>query len=447
MSASPKLASDPSATSGEARPRILIADDSRVIRLAIKKILGTQYDIVQVENGAHAWEQVLQDSDIQALVTDIEMPQMDGYELICRIRAADDARIRELPVITITGTDDEYVRHRAFACGATDFITKPLDSVQLQARVQAYVQYEEATRELTEKAVSLEEQAISDPLTGLRSRRYLMQRGEQDVAYAMRHNLDLALIRIDIDGFKKIYRGHGDDICDRLLVWLAKLLYSTARTEDTVARVSGAEFAILASATNLEQAAALGERLRNAISSQPFSHGDATIPVTMSMGVASLRADRRDTIESLVKLTDQRLRHARSEGGNRICASVSGEAAAVEEVTLAPPEPIMQPEAPVSASQAPLPELSELAIPDSVSGEPVADAMQAAEIAGSPIASTTEEHLSEGDATDLISVDRALALLAAGKGNLLGPYLEALVRRVDPLLEFYHARRFGRGGD
>lgn len=443
MSASPNPVRDSSATTGEARPRILIADDSRVIRLAIKKILGTQYDIVQVENGAHAWDKVLQDSDIQALVTDIEMPQMDGYELICRIRAADDTRIRELPVITITGTDDEYVRHRAFACGATDFITKPLDSIQLQARVQAYVQYEEATRELTEKAVSLEEQAISDPLTGLRSRRFLMQRGEQDVAYALRHNLDLALIRIDIDGFKKIYREHGDDVSDRLLVWLAKLLYSTARTEDTVARVSGAEFAILASATNLEQAAALGERLRDAVTSQPFSHGDATIPVTMSMGLASLRADRRDTIESLVKVTDQRLRRARSEGGNRICATVMGEAAAVEEVTLAPPEPIAQPEVPVVEIHTPQPESSELAVPDPVSGESLADAIQAVEVASSPIANTADEHLSAGDAMDLISVDRALALLAAGKGNLLGPYLEALVRRVDPLLEFYHARRFG----
>jgi PleD family two-component response regulator len=141
MNATPSLASDASAISSEPRPRILIADDSRVIRLAIKKILGTQYDIVQVENGAHAWDRVVQDRGIQALVTDIEMPQMDGYELICRIRAADDARIRDLPVITITGTDDEYVRHRAFACGATDFITKPLDSIQLLARVRAYVQY------------------------------------------------------------------------------------------------------------------------------------------------------------------------------------------------------------------------------------------------------------------------------------------------------------------
>lgn len=436
MSATPSLASDPTAASGEFRPRILIADDSRVIRLAIKKILGTQYDIVQVENGAHAWDQVCQDRSIQALVTDIEMPQMDGYELICRIRAADDTRVRELPIITITGTDDEYVRHRAFACGATDFITKPLDSIQLQARVQAYVQYEEATRELSEKALSLEEQAITDPLTGLRSRRYLMQRGEQDVAYALRHGRDLTLVRIDIDGFKKIYREHGDDMSDRLLAWVAKLLFANARTEDTVARVSGAEFAILASATSLEDAAAICERVRDAVASQPFSHADASIPVTMSMGLASLTSDRRDTIETLLKLANQRLARARSEGGNRVCASVMGEAAAaVEEVTLAPPDGATQSEPAAAESPEPLSDLAALALLDTLPGdEPVVTAAAAASAPAD-------------DAADLISVDRALALLADGKGNLLGPYLEALVRRVDPLLEFYHARRFGKTGN
>jgi two-component system cell cycle response regulator len=441
MNATPSLASDASAISSEPRPRILIADDSRVIRLAIKKILGTQYDIVQVENGAHAWDRVVQDRGIQALVTDIEMPQMDGYELICRIRAADDARIRDLPVITITGTDDEYVRHRAFACGATDFITKPLDSIQLLARVRAYVQYEEATRELTERALSLEEQAVTDPLTGLRSRRYLMQRGEQDVAYSLRHGRDLTMIRIDIDGFKQIYRTHGDEMSDRLLAWLAKLLFRNARTEDTVARVSGAEFAILATATNLDDAAALCDRVREAVASQPFSYGDVSIPVTMSMGLACLITDRRDNIESLLKLANQRLSRARSEGGDRICASVIGDAAAaVEEVTLAPPGSGAQSEPAATEVLAPLPELGDLAALDAVSDE---EPTQAVEVADTPVSVAIEPDAPADDANDLISVDRALALLAVGKGHLLGPYLEALVRRVDPLLEFYHSRRFG----
>jgi len=436
MSTSPNLASEAPDIGGEPRPRILIADDSRVIRLAIKKILGTQYDIVQVENGAHAWDRVREDRDIQALVTDIEMPQMDGYELICRIRAADETRIRELPVITITGTDDEYVRHRAFACGATDFITKPLDSIQLQARVQAYVQYEEANRELAEKAISLEEQAITDPLTGLRSRRYLLQRGEQDVAYALRHGRDVTLIRIDIDKFKEIYRTHGDDVSDQLLVWLSKLLFSNARTEDTVARVSGAEFAILASMTNLADAEALCGRVRDAVAIQPFRHGDADITVTMSMGLASLTSDRRDTIESLLKLANQRLNRARSDGGNRVCVSVMGESAvaAVEEVTLAPPESValVQPEPDES-----------LAPPLEVEATDIV--FEAVNTADSTTPAPMESRaLATDEAAELVSVDRALALLAAGKGSLLGPYLEALVRRVDPLLEFYHSRRFGK---
>ncbi len=303
------------------------------------------------------------------------------------------------------------------------------------------MQYEEATRELSEKALSLEEQAITDPLTGLRSRRYLIQRGEQDVAYALRREHDLTLVRIDIDGFKKIYRTYGDEISDRLLAWLAKLLAGNARTEDTVARVSGAEFAILATATSIDEAATLCERVRNAVASQPFSYGDATIPVTMSIGLASLTADRRDTIESVLKLANQRLSRARSEGGNRICASVMSEAAAaVEEVTLAPPESGAQSEPAATEVLAPLPELGDLAALDPVPDE---EPTQAVEVADTPVSVAIGPDVPADDANDLISVDRALALLAVGKGNLLGPYLEALVRRVDPLLEFYHSRRFG----
>jgi len=446
MSANLSIASNVSAAPGEARPRILVADDSRVIRLAIKKILGTQYDIVQVEDGANAWDCVQQDREIQALVTDIEMPQMDGYELIRHIRAADDSRIRDLPVIAITGTDDEYVRQRALECGATDFITKPLDSIQLQARVKAYARYEEATRALNQRARTLEDQAIDDPLTGLRSRRYLIQRGEQDVGYSLRRGRDLTVIRIDIDGFKKIYSERGDEVSDRLLAWVANLLFTNARIEDTVARISGAEFAIMATATGCRDAVALCERVREAIGHQPFSFGHTTVPITLSMGLASIKADKRDTIESLLKLANERLCQARNDGGNRICATALSETVAAEDqVAVGEADNSGAPEP--AASLTPLaalrdPELSATRLRKDISGSVAPPAAIEAGVSGRAAASIPSIGI-----IDLISVDRALALLAAGKGSLLGPYLEILVQRVDPLLEFYHSRRFGSTGD
>ncbi|MCR4331259.1 MAG: response regulator, partial [Sulfuricaulis sp.] len=95
--------------------RVLVADDSRVIRKAISKILSNEFELIEVGDGEAAWEHLLQDGSIEVLVSDIEMPKLDGYSLICRVRAADAERVRNIPIIVITGADDELTRERAFA--------------------------------------------------------------------------------------------------------------------------------------------------------------------------------------------------------------------------------------------------------------------------------------------------------------------------------------------
>src|SRR5256885_6967375 len=109
------------------KPHVLVADDSRVIRKAVTKILGNDFELVEADDGEAAWQQIERDQRIEVLMTDIEMPKLDGYGLICRVRAADESRLRDLPIIVITGAEDETTRERAYACGATDFITKPID--------------------------------------------------------------------------------------------------------------------------------------------------------------------------------------------------------------------------------------------------------------------------------------------------------------------------------
>jgi two-component system cell cycle response regulator len=442
------------AAAQESRPRILVTDDSRVIRQAIRKILSTDFEIIQAENGAVAWELLSRGEDIQALITDIEMPEVDGYELICRLRGSEDTNLRDLPVIVITGTDDESTRHRAFACGATDFIIKPIDSIQLQARVKAYVRYDQATKELTERTAVLEEQAITDPVTGLRSRRYFVERGEQDLAFATRRGKDLTVVRIEIDDFKKIYRAHGDEICDRLLMWLAKLLVANARVEDTVARIAGAEFAILANAAGIDTASVVCDRVHNAVIAKPFIHGQATIPVTLSMGVASVGQDRLDSTEALLKLAHQRLCHARSEGGNRFCTATAGQSQQVVEEVLVPAIEAEQ----VAADNAdpietlPVEELEDLirrdagpaaeaakrnrrhdvieeAKPTEVKRGRSNAALNVQDLA--PMARKADDVKSE-----LLSIDRALHIIADGRGDTLTPYLNELVQRLKPLIDF-----------
>ncbi|MEW6331304.1 MAG: diguanylate cyclase [Pseudomonadota bacterium] len=318
--------------------RVLVADDSRVIRKAINKILSSEFELVETEDGETAWEHLLKDDSIEVLVSDIEMPRLDGYSLICRIRAADSERVRNVPIIVITGADDELTRERAFACGATDFIIKPIDGVQLLARTRAHAKLDQTTRKLEETSTALEEQTAVDPLTQLHSRRYFIQRGVQDLAYAKRHNSDLSVIRIDIDNFRTIYKQHGDQVSDQILVWLAKILTATCRTEDTVARIGGGEFAIIAPSSGRMEAAVLCERVRTAVAAEAFKHANLSLPLTVSLGLSTLGRDPGESIEELLALAEQRMTLAKAAGGNRLGISYQEEAPKPEEAVIEQPD-------------------------------------------------------------------------------------------------------------
>lgn len=122
------------------KPVVLVVDDSRVMRVAMIKILGDGYEVIEAVDGMAGWNQVLRDSSIELVISDIEMPEMDGYSFICRIRAAEDEALRNIPVIVITGAEDDITRERAYACGANDFILKPIDKKQMLSCVSAHVE-------------------------------------------------------------------------------------------------------------------------------------------------------------------------------------------------------------------------------------------------------------------------------------------------------------------
>lgn len=320
------------------RVRVLVVDDSRVIRKAIGKILGDEFDLVEAEDGESGWQRLLQDEQIELVVADVEMPKLDGYALVCRIRAADPERVRTVPVIVITGAHDDITRDRAFACGATDFITKPIDAQQLLARTRAHAKVDQVMPTFGETSLNVEDPTAVDPLTQLHSRRYFLQRGIQDLSYAKRHNTPVSLLRADLDNFRALYREYGDHVCDEMLVWLAKIINSFTRTEDTSARIGGGEFALLAPATNRADAAALAERLREAVAREPFKHEDQSVPLTVSLGLATFGQDAADTIEGLLATANQRLTLAKADGGNRLGVDYQDEVAAPEQTVMEEPD-------------------------------------------------------------------------------------------------------------
>ncbi|MFQ5760574.1 MAG: diguanylate cyclase [Acidiferrobacterales bacterium] len=304
------------------KPRVLVVDDSRVMRKAIGKFIQGEFDVTDAEDGEAGWQKLTEDDQIQVVIADVLMPKLDGYALICRIRAADQTRIRDVPVIVITGAEDDDTRERAFACGANAFITKPIDGADLLTCTRTQAKLDQTARKLAHDVEAIDDELASiDPLTQLNSRRMLLQRGNEELANTAAKNDEFSLIRLDIDDFKIIYSQQGDDCGDRLLVWLAKILVAQTRAEDLVARIGGGEFSIMAPTTGRLDAAILCERLRGAISAEPFSHDDTTIPVTASIGLVTLGRDRGNSIEELLAVAEERVASAKAAGGNRLSVS------------------------------------------------------------------------------------------------------------------------------
>jgi two-component system cell cycle response regulator len=439
---------------------ILLIDDSRVMRKAISRVLVEEFEVIEAEDGEQGWTTMNADDSILLVISDIEMPKLDGYGLLQRIRNA-ESPVRSIPVIVVTGAEDEATRREALSRGATDFVIKPVDGVQLLARVRAQVESQLVARQLAATQETLRDESTLDPLTGLSSRRYFLQRGVQDVAYARRRGQDLAIFRINLDKFKRIYREYGDDGIDRILVWLAKLLEDQARTEDTVSRVGGADFAVLAPTNNPDAAHTLATRLLNAVQSANYQeNGKEPLPLTASIGLATLSENAELDIEQLFETSERRVRQARLDGGNRIVAEDRVVAPAAAETDEAPELPDAEEMFPELALE-PEPMLAE---PDSDSEETgltldeslvpnLEMSLEDAELADpAPLEpGTTEETLSiderilEDALADIAAADAAagqamdlnsaLDLLANGNTDEIEPHLATLIARIVPLLE------------
>ncbi len=306
------------------KPRVLIIDDSRVVRVSLKKILSDEFEIVEANDGEAGWEALLADEQIQVILTDAGMPRLDGYALIARIRAHDDVRINDIPVNMVTAADDAAARQRALDLGATDFITKPFDKAQLLARVRAQARLDQTTRDLAQTAVALRDQATDDALTGVRSRRYLLKHGEQDLAFAARHQQNLSVLVIALDDADRLKAKCSITTLDLLLIGVAGCLQTAIRKEDTLARIADTRFAIIAPTLGGAEAHRVCDRIRQQLASQPFNVGEMQISLTVSIGLSNRGINNIKRIEGFLTLAEKYVASAQAAGGNRLMPAECG---------------------------------------------------------------------------------------------------------------------------
>ncbi len=307
-------------------PSILLVEDSPTTAVLLSKYLSGSYNLLHAKDGAEAWSMLENNPEIELVVTDINMPKLTGHQLLVKIRKAADARINALPVIVMTTAADNTDRNLAFLNGANDFITKPIDELELLARVNVHHKLAHTIRELEASRRALAEQATTDPLTRLKNRRAFFEDGARHLAMARRYGTDVSVIVADLDHFKHINDNYGHQAGDEALIAVAQILQNLTRTEDTVARIGGEEFALLLPDTNRLGAAVLAERIRAAVERERFQAAGETVQLTLSIGVASYAVEASETIDQLLYVADQRMYLAKRLGRNRICVNDDGKA-------------------------------------------------------------------------------------------------------------------------
>jgi diguanylate cyclase (GGDEF)-like protein len=290
----------------------------------ISRDLREYYMLLHARDGEEAWEMLQNDARIELVITDVQMPRLTGQQLLKLIRLSPETRISSLPVIVMTTAEDNAEKHLAFLNGANDFLNKPVDSLELQARVNVHHRFARIIRELEESKKALAEQATTDSLTKLKNRRSFYTQAEQNLIACRRYGKDMSLLLLDIDHFKKVNDTFGHHAGDEVLVKVARLLAEMVRGVDSVARFGGEEFAVLLPETNRLGAAVLGERIRAAIEREQIRVDDRLIPVTVSIGIATLAAEEVESIDQMLNIADRRMYLAKNGGRNRICVSDDG---------------------------------------------------------------------------------------------------------------------------
>ena len=297
-------------------PRILVVDDSRIVRAGVKKHLAGSFDIVEEADGEAGWRRLMADPTIVVLMSDLAMPILDGFGLLQRVRRASDVRIRQLPVIILSGDEEMSVKHQAADMGASDFVTKSTDRVEMLARVVAAVKLAHTARTLRHTEAVAANSAVIDPTTGAGSGHLFHLEGEKALARTQRYQGEATLVLFELDGFTAMCETLGQTICDQLLGLVARLVSERLRREETLSRLDGARFGVVLYA-DVEGSLIYARRLRDIVAAARVNFKGRTLQVTASIGLANARADAVAGFTDLLAAAVERLMAAQAAGGNQ----------------------------------------------------------------------------------------------------------------------------------
>lgn len=292
---------------------ILAIDDSpdihQLLRVRLKHL---DIKLESATNSDEAFER-LKESSPDLILLDVCMPDANGFDLCRQFKLQPE--IANIPVIFLTGAADVDQKVLGFEVGAVDYIAKPFDPAELNARVRAALRTKRYFDMLSQRA-------MIDGLTGLWNRANFDQRLMEEVSGSQRYNRPLSLVMLDVDKFKSINDNYGHPFGDEVLQAVGDVLSKSARTTDVACRYGGEEFAVILRETDLVGANVFAERVRTQLEMLLIRSKGKPVSVTASLGISSTELCMNPVELSrqwLVQAADQALYKAKESGRNRVC--------------------------------------------------------------------------------------------------------------------------------
>lgn len=266
------------------RVQICVTDDEPVIaEVLCEGLRAHNFDAVEAHCGEDALN-LCKKGGIDLILLDINMPGVDGYEVCRQLKASPDTR--DITVIFVTGREGPEDHEKGFELGAVDFVTKPFNLPMLMVRVESALRMKYAQEPNPLDTEGMMDVAYTDPLTGLRSQRYFLERLQEEVDKAHRYDFPVSCVILDLDGMEAVNQDSGPFALDDLLIEVAMSIRSYTRSYDVLGRYDGTLFVALLPHTELKNALEYGSKIMEDIDATTFS--DPSFPTKASMSVAAV---------------------------------------------------------------------------------------------------------------------------------------------------------------
>jgi diguanylate cyclase (GGDEF)-like protein len=307
----------------QSRRILVVDDDPETARLVRTWFAGQPYHILEANDGQEGVERAAAEAP-DLILLDLRMPKLDGLAAAKQLKTSPTTR--NIPIILLTASKASSDKVEAFACGADDYVTKPFDLEEVDARIRAmlrkrdmYEGLESKIEDLQSTNTQLEELLIVDEKTGLYNFRQFQKKLKEEWLRAERYATPLSLAMLDLDDFKTVNDTYGHPSGDRALTEFATLVTGGARGIDIAARYGGEEFAVILPHTDAEMATRVAERILHAVRAFRFLAPEHPMRITVSAGIATFPSFRDvDSANGLVYAADRALYRAKRTGKDRV---------------------------------------------------------------------------------------------------------------------------------